>query len=190
MRSAARMMSGSCSTTRIVFPRSRRSCRILISRWCRGGAARSKARPARRACPPAASPAKSPAECAAPRRPKRRGKPVERQIFQPDVVQKAQALANFLQQLVRDRRLPAGVSFELRRRSALHLPPSCAQTSQMFLPLILTCRASARRRDPPQRRAQGVAAIAAEKDAHMQLVFLALQMVEEAANAAEICRRR
>ena len=39
---------------------------------------------------------------------------------------------------------------------------------------------------PAALRAEGISAISAEEDAHMQLVFLALQMLEESAHAPEL----
>ena len=59
------------------------------------------------------------------------------------------------------------------------------ETWQMFWPSILTCRASARSRMPWQAEHTEYPAIPAEKHAHMQLVFLALQVGEEPADASE-----
>ena len=78
---------------------------------------------------------------------KRRRQPVERQIFQTHIVQKAQPLADLLQQAARRSPLPPR-STEPRQRTSPHPPPSCAQTSQIFFPLIFTCRASSRSRVP------------------------------------------
>ena len=101
------MTSGSCSTTRMVFPRSRRSCRILIRRWvsrlCRpiDGSSSTYKRPYQPR--PQGSRQLDALGFAAG---ESRSQPVQGQVFQPDVNQKLQTLVDFLQQLLRDRGLP------------------------------------------------------------------------------------
>jgi len=76
-----------------------------------------------------------------------RSQPVQRQIFQPDVVEKAQPFAKFDQQLLGNRRLLHQERDPREKRAASSTV--MLHTWQMFLPSILTCRASTRRRVPP-----------------------------------------
>ena len=110
-------------------------------------------------------------------------KPVERQIVQADVVQELQPLANFDQNLVRDGRLFRGQFERIEKR--LRFRDVHAHDIGEILaadPYIERLFAQ------PRAVAVGtscVPAIAAQKDADVQLVFLGFEMVEEAANAAE-----
>src|ERR1017187_4860570 len=113
----------------------------------------------------------------------RRGETVQRQILKADFVKETQALPQFDQQPVGYRGLlgreresieEAGRVFH---RHAAHLADVLAIDFH-----LASFRAQA---GSATRRAKRVAAIAAEKHADVQLVLLALQMLEEAADAAE-----
>ena len=112
-----------------------------------GAGTDTTAHPARRACPRAATPAKSLTVSAVPHHPTSRRQPVERQILQPHVIQKAQPLADFPATACRQSPDSCGVNSSSEKNRNASSTVS-AQISQIFRSLILTCRASSRSRDP------------------------------------------
>src|SRR5271166_1963168 len=108
---------------------------------------------------------------------------VERQIFQPDLVQVAQPVVDLLQQLVGDARLLPR-QLQLREKVRRLFDRHRGNLANVFAAdLHLTGLA-------PQAQtaalgADRIAAIAAEEDAHVQLVLLALEVREETAHARE-----
>ena len=116
---------------------------------------------------------------------KRGGEPVERQVVEPHFVEESQPLLNFFQHFVGDRGF-------CRRSAAALLKNGRAsftviwQTSVIDRPAIFTARASARSRVPRQSGQSRVAAIAAQKYAHVQLVFLAFEPAEKSLHAGKI----
>ena len=69
-RSAERIVSSSCSTTRTVLPMSRSCWSVRMSRGCRAGAGRWSARRGRSSTPTSRCRPGSPGGCAGPRRPR------------------------------------------------------------------------------------------------------------------------
>ena len=113
----------------------------------------------------------------------RRGQTVKRQILEPDFVQKAQALLQFDKQPVGNRRLlrrKRELTEEARRLFHRH-----AANLADVLAVDLYLAGFSPQPSPAASGAQRVSAIAAEKNADVQLVFLALEMLKESANAAK-----
>ena len=110
--------------------------------------------------------------------------PVQSQVFQANVNQELQALVNFLQQLVGDGGLLFGeldLGEKLRRLFDGHAGDLADVLAVDPDLLGLDAKPGA-----AAGRAGRVPAIAAEEDAHVQLVFLALEIIEEAAYAGEL----
>src|ERR1035438_4116745 len=109
--------------------------------------------------------------------------PVERQVLQSDFIQEPQSLENLLEQLLRNCRLlssqlnPGKEGRCLLDRHARDLADVLAVNGD--LPGFGTQPHSM------ASRTHRISAIPAEKHAHMQLVFLALQVCEEPADASE-----
>ena len=107
--------------------------------------------------------------------------PVERQIIQPDIVQELQALPDLHQDLVGDRallRAPAPARRRTRNASAMFMLRHVGQVLAAD-PHVESFLAQ------PRALALGalrIAAIAAQEDAHVQLVLLRLEVVEELAD--------
>src|SRR5215470_16523339 len=186
MRSAARIVSGSCSTTTSVFPKSRKPFSIsinrFVSRGCRqiDGSSSTYSAPTR--CDP--NDVASWMRCAAR---KCRSQPVERQVIQSYFIEEAQPLLNFDQNLIRNLRL---------RRAQRERVEEGARVFHRHLanfgdrpPLDFHgARLSAQPR-PLAIRTRRVTAIAAQKHANVQLVFLALEPAKESFDAGEILLR-
>ena len=154
---------------------------------CRACAIRSRARPAHRARPPAANPAKSPVESAAPRRRKASTPAGPASGIRAPPRPENSAAAALRSESARQSP-PASAKASARRKT-----PSPAQSSAPS-PGKYSCavfRSHAHRpRFGPQPlpaaiRALRVAAIFAQHHAHMQLVFLALQLRKESHHARE-----
>ena len=115
---------------------------------------------------------------------KRGGQPVEREVFEADFVQILQARADFFQQFVGHR--------HLKRRQvnlveeAAGLPNRHAADVGDGLAVDADVRSFGTQPSAPALGAERVAAVAAEKDPHVQLVLLALEVLEEAPDAAEV----
>ena len=180
MWSAARITSASCSTTTMVLPRSRSSSRMRISR-----AGVAAVQPDGGLVEHVAGAHQARAEAGGELDALRlaageRGREaVERQVLQADVVQELQPLADLDQHLAGDGGL-LGRQLERRRRTPAPRRCSCAPPRARVLAadadverLLAQARAVA-------LRALRVAAVAAQEDAHVHLVLLGLQVVEEA----------
>ncbi len=112
---------------------------------------------------------------------KRGGQPIEREVVEADFVEKAQALADFFQDFVGDGgalRAERELGEELARLGDRH----GADIGDGFILHAHGARFRTQAR-AAAFRAQRVAAIAAEKDAHVELVLLALEPGEEALHA-------
>ena len=114
----------------------------------------------------------------------RRRKPVQRQIFQPHIVQKSQPLANLLQQFVRNFAL-LRTQLNLLEKSQRVLDRKRANLADVF-PVDLDLPRLQPQPRPVAIRTQRISAIAAEKHAHVQLVFLALQVIEKSAHPQKL----
>src|SRR4051812_2197588 len=114
----------------------------------------------------------------------RRCHAAEGQIFQSHFIQETQAIADLLKKLGGDfalrfrelKRLEEFRRFSHRERANLADIPTAYTDLARFLAKTQAAAFAA----------SGVSPIAAEKDAHVQLVLLALEMCEEAADAGEI----
>ena len=112
------------------------------------------------------------------------GEPVEREVIEADFIKKAQALLNFFQDFFGDggfgcgqlQRVKEGPRFLHR-----HLADFGDRASRDFHGASFGAQPRA-----AAVRACGVAAVAAEENAHVQLVFLALEPPEEAFHAGKI----
>src|SRR5271157_1133580 len=114
----------------------------------------------------------------------RGSEPVQREIFKPYLVEKLESRANFLQHLFRHLLLHR-TKLEFVEKSVRLLDRQAAHFRN-GLPLDAHVHRLAAQAAALALRAQRVAAIPAEEDAHVQLVFLPLQVLEEPANPKEV----
>ncbi len=115
---------------------------------------------------------------------KRRGQPVQREVVEPHFVEKAQPLLNFFQDLFGDHRFGGAQLQAVEKRPRfLHRHPAdfCDRAPSDLHGAGLGAQARAM-----AVGTSGVAAIAAEKYAHVQLVLFPLQPGEKALHAQEI----
>ena len=116
----------------------------------------------------------------------RGGEAVERQVLQADVVQEFQPLADLDQDLVGDAGLFRASSSSARKNSCASRDIHAHDFAEVLAAdphverLLAQARAAA-------IRAERVAAVPAQEDAHVHLVLLAFQVLEEAAD--EVVRR-
>ena len=108
---------------------------------------------------------------------------IEREIFQPYIVQVAQPVVNLLQQLVRD---PGFLlrQLQLREKADGRFHRHGGNLADIFAADLYLARLTPQAQSTALR-ANRVPAIAAEEDAYMEFVLLALQVLEEAAHAPE-----
>ena len=116
----------------------------------------------------------------------------EREIAESDAQEKGELGVELPQDLAGDDRLPRG---EGRDRRGAGPPRRSVSTvnSAMVRPATRTASAAGFSRVPRQSRADRLAAIAGEEDAHVQLVAVRLHLLEEAVDARELAvaaRRR
>src|SRR5262249_53990358 len=113
-----------------------------------------------------------------------RSQAVEREVFQTDIIQKLQTFADLLQHLSRDLFFLARELEIAEERGRLFHGHGRSFADILTFKFYLKCigtQASA-----AAVRTSRVAAIAAEKDAHVQLVLLALQVGKESLNAFKL----
>ena len=115
---------------------------------------------------------------------KRGGQPVEREVFEADFVQIFQPRADFLQQFVGHRHL---------KRRKVNLVEEVVRLLNRHpadvgdgLAVDAGVRSFGTQPSSPALGAEGVTAVAAEKDPHVQLVLLALEILEESPDAREV----
>src|SRR5262249_40756986 len=109
-----------------------------------------------------------------------RREPIEGQVLQSDLIQKSQPFSDFLQHLFSNR------SFQLRELQSLEKQQTFFHVHTAHLANILAINSYLLRfgskAGASAMGAGRVSAVAADKHAHMQLVFLSLQMIKEATN--------